>query len=93
MLRERPFPPNEIPVPLQQGVGHEEKDDLTEARPSARGQPREFASEHDQHQFLRAGNARSARLLTLKDTELLPQPQDLELLVTLTPLSQPDQVE
>ena len=68
-------------MPLQERVGLKEEHDLTEPRPCAVRQPRQFAGEDEQGEFLPAGNARRTGLFPLQDAQLLAEEQDLQILV------------
>ena len=68
-------------MPLQQRVRLEQEHDLTEPSASTGGQRHQFAREDDQSQLFRAGNVGRVGLFALKDPQLLPQEQDLDILV------------
>ncbi len=53
----------------------------------------QFASEDDQREFLPPGNAGCARLLSLQDTQLVPQEQDLKVFVLLGSTAYPEEVD
>ncbi len=79
-------------MPLEERVRFEQEDDLTEAAAGAGRQWCQFASEYKQDEFLPAGNARRGGLFALQNAELLPQEQDLNVLVVVS-TSQQDEVK
>ncbi len=87
------FSPNKLAVPLQQRVRFEQEDDLTEAAAGAGGQSRQFAGEDNHREFVPAGNVWCVGMLALQNAELLPQKQNLDIFVMLSPTTQPDEVE
>lgn len=93
LLLDGPFPPYKLAVPLQQRVGLEEENNLTEAAASAEGQSRQFAGKNNQGVFLPSRNPLSVRLFALENPELLPQENDFDILVMLTSTTHPDEVE
>ncbi|HSH78288.1 MAG TPA: hypothetical protein VLA19_07120, partial [Herpetosiphonaceae bacterium] len=88
-----PFAPHELAMPLQQRVRLEQEDDLTEAGTSTRRQCRQFAGEDDQGELLAPRNAGRVRLLPLEDAQLLAEEEDLNILVLLSLMAQPEEVE
>ena len=78
---------------LRDGVRLEEEDNLGEASTSVTRHHAEFASEHDQREFLPARDARSTRLLALKNPQVLAQKEDLKILVMVGAVAQPDEVK
>ncbi len=80
-------------MPREHGVRLEEEDDLGEAGTSRSRESGELASEHDQGEFLPARNARSMRLLALKNPQLLPQKEDFNILVMVRSAPHADEVK
>ncbi|CAA9256239.1 MAG: hypothetical protein AVDCRST_MAG93-1987 [uncultured Chloroflexia bacterium] len=80
-------------MPCEYGVRLEEEDNLGEASTSRACESSTFASKHDEREFLPARDARSTRLLALKNLQLLAQKQDLKILVLVTLMTHPDEVK
>ena len=70
-------------MPLEQGLGLEQEDDLTEPGASPIRPGRQFPSEDDQRELVPAGNARCTRLVPLEDAQLLPQEEDFQVFLVL----------
>ncbi len=80
---ERPFPPYQLSMPFQQGLGFEQEDDLAEPRAAVVRQRRQFPGKDKQWDFLPARDAGRTGMLPLQDTQLLAQQEDLYVFVTL----------
>ncbi len=80
-------------MPLQQRVGFEQEHDLTKPGPSAVRHGRQFAGEDEYGEFLPPRNAWCARLLPLQNAELMPEEQDLNILVMVRSSHQRDTIE
>jgi hypothetical protein len=93
LLLEGPFSANKLAVPLQQGVGLDEEDDLAEPGARLRTHRGQFADEDEEDEFLPARQAGRMRLFPLKDAELLAQEQDLSIFIGFSSTPKPDQIE
>ena len=78
LLGKGPFPPHKLAMPLQERVGLDQEDDLTESSVRLRTHRGEFADEDEEGEFLPSRNARRMRLFALEDAELVTQEQDFE---------------
>ncbi len=82
---ECPLAPDQLAVPAQDRLGLEEEHIAVELVPRADGQPRERGGQDGQGQPLPAREAGRAGALALQQAHLVPQHEDLEVLVAVAP--------